>query len=164
MRRLLWVASKECNHHCWGLSPTTLSSSGRNSKRKTWKQHQVIFTKATTLEYGWEVIPRPPYSPDLAPLSLFIEQLSRNSQSAIVNNLGENNLYFVSLLVHLFWSFKKNFSFERDASNLLIKPILWQWRDIWRYIFIIVASLVWFGSRHAYYFDPSPGTPMPSRA
>ena len=81
---VLRIASPRCNCHCWHLLPITERSCGCNARKTTNKTalkwcystitpartlllHSANLIKNTIQELGWEVIPRPPYSPDLAP-------------------------------------------------------------------------------------------------
>ena len=98
---VLRIASAWCNHHCWHLLPTTEMYRRRNPRKTTnkvcvkWcystitRPHFANLTK-NIQELDWEVIPHPPYSPDLAPPDFHLfRSLSNNLQGT---SLADKNV------------------------------------------------------------------------
>lgn len=89
-RRLLWMVSKQCNHHRWGSLSTISSSRGHSSRKKTEKTTSTDFAAwccplshwgyswallgnySTSPLFSWSCFIRFPSSP------LSVEQPSRN--------------------------------------------------------------------------------------
>ena len=114
------------------LLPTTETSCRRNPRKTTKRLHEVmqlhdyvrphssILTKNTIQELGSEVIPHPPYSPNLAPSDFHISRsLSNNLQGTLF--LDEN------ILRTLLDYFNSN---PRDFYRRGIEKLLQHWQTV----------------------------------
>ena len=78
-----------------------------------------LVTRQKLLELGWDVSPRPPYSPDLAPSDYFLfRSLQNSSNDKNFNNDGDIKSY----LIHFFANKNHKF-YEREITML---PERWQ--------------------------------------
>ena len=78
-----------------------------------------LVTRQKLLELGWDVLPHPPYSPDLAPSDYFsFRSLQNSSNDKNFNNDGDIKSY----LIHFFANKNHKF-YEREITML---PERWQ--------------------------------------
>ena len=84
--------------------------------------HTSLVTRQKLLELGWDILPHPPYSPDLAPSDYFLFRSLQNS----LNGKNFNNDDIKSYLIQFFANKNQKF-YERgimmlkDGKRSLIK-------------------------------------------
>ena len=76
-------------------------------------QDHTSFTRQKLLELGWDVLPHPPYSPDLAPSDYFLFRSLQNS----LNDKNFNNDDIKSYLIQFFANKNQKF-YERGIMML----------------------------------------------
>ncbi|KAG6794851.1 transposase [Apis mellifera caucasica] len=83
------------------------------------RPHTSLVTRQKLLEFGWDVLPHPPYSPDLAPSDYFLFRSLQNSLNGKnFNNDDDIKLY----LIHFFANKNQKF-YER---RIMMLPKRWQ--------------------------------------
>ena len=82
------------------------------------RSHTSLVTRQKLLELGWDVLPHPPYSPDLAPSHYFLFRSLQNS----LNDKNFNNDDIKSYLIQFFANKNHKF-YEREIMML---PERWQ--------------------------------------
>ena len=63
------------------------------------RQHSSLVTRQKLLEFGWDLLPHPPYSPDLAPSYYHLFRFLQNFLDGNVRDVL--NFYYVVLMLFL---------------------------------------------------------------
>ena len=79
------------------------------------RPHTSLITRQKLLELGWDVLPHPPYSPDLAPSDYFLFRSSQNS----LNGKNFNNDDDIKSYLIQFFANKNHKFYEREIMMLL---------------------------------------------
>ena len=95
-----------------------LKKSGPNRKGVVFhhdnaRPHTFLVTRQKLLELGWDVLPHPPYSPDLAPSDYFLFRSLQNSLNAKNFNNDDD---IKSYLIHFFANKNHKF-YDADRSK-----------------------------------------------
>ena len=99
--------------------PELANRKGVVSYRDDTRPHTSLVTRQKLLELGWDVLPHPPYSPDLAPSDYFSFRSLRNSS----NGKNFNNDDDIESYLIQFFANKNHKFYEREIMML---PEKWQ--------------------------------------
>ncbi|KAG6799541.1 Ammar1 transposase [Apis mellifera caucasica] len=83
------------------------------------RPHTCLVTRQKLLELGWDVLPHPPYSPDLAPSDYFLFRSLQNS----LNGKNFNNDDDIKSYLIQFFANKNQKFYER---GIIMLPERWQ--------------------------------------
>ena len=83
------------------------------------RPHTSLVTRQKLLELGWDVLPHPPYSPDLAPSDYFLFRFLQNS----LNGKNFNNDDDIKSYLIQFFANKNQKFYER---GIMMLPERWQ--------------------------------------
>ena len=83
------------------------------------RPHTSLITRQKLLELGWDVLPHPPYSPDLAPSDYFLFRSLQNS----LNDKNFNNDDDIKSYLIQFFANKNHKFYER---GIMMLPERWQ--------------------------------------